>query len=619
MSRERRNRKDRGKTQDSRKKGRNRGRNTNDRNNRRSPVEVRPMPTEPLIGVLQRSLRRQVVVVESKQYDGMIFIPENSLNGAVAGDKVVVKITDFKKGARMPWGEIIEVLGPVGDNETEMHAILSEFGLPYHYPKNLEEEADKLDAFISEREIKKRLDYRQKTTFTIDPEDAKDFDDALSLEKTQDNCFEVGVHIADVTHYVTIGSDIDKEAYRRGTSVYLVDRTIPMLPEKLSNEICSLRPDEDKLCYSVIFLLDANAKVLKHTIKHTVIRSNRRFTYEEAQKRIDTGEGDYADELQTLNMLAQKLRAERQKNGAIDFDKEEMRFHIDSEGKPTDVYIKHSGEANWLIEEFMLLANRTVAETIGKRGALKTLTEEKPPFVYRVHDVPDPDKMLSTSKFISQFGYNLKVAKRRSVMNKSINNVLEMSKEKPERNIVELLILRSMAKAVYSTDNIGHYGLGFTYYTHFTSPIRRYPDMMVHRLLDRYLEGKRNTEKTALQERCDHCSEREQLAANAERASVKYKQVEFMQERLGQVFTGIVTGVTEWGLFVELDDNHCEGMLAIRNLLPQDYYVYSEEEYMIKGERTNTRYRLGDKLRVKVAKADLARKQLDFVLDETDN
>ncbi len=572
-------------------------------------VEIIEKKEQTFIGTLKVDRHFGYLLTDSKFLATDIFIPKAKLKGGKTGDKAVVKIVEWKEDSKNPSGEVIDILGKAGENNAEIHAILAEFGLPYKYPAAVEKAADKIDAGITEEVIAQRLDMRDVLTFTIDPVDAKDFDDALSFRALPNGHYEVGVHIADVTHYVHPDTIIDREAQKRATSVYLVDRVVPMLPEHLCNGICSLRPDEEKLAFSVIFHMDDNAKVISSKIARTVIKSNRRFSYEEAQEVIETGLGDCVEAIQKLNELAKILRRERYENGSVEFDRAEVKFHIDDKGKPLGVFFKVSKDANKLIEEFMLLANRTVATFVGKPQGKK-----KPKaFVYRVHDVPDPTRLADLSAIARAFGYKVKSSGTPREINRSINRMLAEVKGKGEENYLATLAIRSMAKAIYTTDNIGHYGLGFDYYTHFTSPIRRYPDMMVHRLLERYLAGGRSVNVQKLEDQCKHSSEMEQLAATAERSSIKYKQVEYMQEHIGQQYSGIISGVTEWGLYVELNDNLCEGLVPMRDLA-DDYYDFDEKNHCLVGRRHNHRYRLGDNVDIKVARADLEKKQLDFVL-----
>ncbi len=573
-------------------------------------LEVLERANDSFVGTLEVTRGYAFLLTENRTLANDIFIPKDKLKGGRTGDKAVVKIIEWPDKAKNPIGQVVDILGRSGDNNTEMHAILAEFGLPYSYPKNVEAAADKIPDEIPPEEIARREDFRRVTTFTIDPKDAKDFDDALSIRSLGGGLWEVGVHIADVTHYVKEGTVIDKEAERRATSVYLVDRTIPMLPERLCNLLCSLRPDEEKLAYSVIFTLNDRAEVQDSRIVHTVIRSDRRFTYEEAQQVIETGEGDYKFELLELDRLAKQLREKRFAGGALEFDRVEVKFEIDEKGKPLRVYFKESKDANKLVEEFMLLANRTVAEAIGKVPKGKKAKV----FPYRIHDLPDPAKLDNLAQFIGRFGYKLRTAGNKTDLSKSINHLLKDVKGKKEENLIETVSIRAMQKARYSTHNIGHYGLGFDYYTHFTSPIRRYPDMMVHRLLTKYLdEHGRTVSEKKYEALCDHSSAMEQLAANAERASIKYKQVEFMQEHVGQTYDGVISGVTEWGLYVELNENKCEGMIPIRDL-DDDYYEYDEKNYCLRGRRKKHVYSLGDAVTIQVARANLEKKQLDFAL-----
>lgn len=574
-------------------------------------IEILDSQRKNFVGKLQVTRGFAFLITENKTLANDIFIPKDKLKGGKSGDKAVVRIIEWPEEAKNPLGEVIDILGTAGDNSTEMHAILAEFGLPYKYPQNVEKTADKIPEEISNEEIALREDFREVTTFTIDPKDAKDFDDALSIRRLENGNWEVGVHIADVSHYVKPDSVIDREAYSRATSVYLVDRTIPMLPERLCNKICSLRPDEEKLCFSVIFELNEKAEAQNSRICRTVIKSNRRFTYEEAQQIIENGDGDYKEEILALNNLAVKLREERMKDGAINFDRYEVRFDIDENGKPLGTYIKESKEANKLIEEFMLMANRDVAEFVGKVEKGKT----KKTFVYRIHEQPDPEKLANFSTFIFRFGYKLKTVGSSSDITRNINKLLDDVHNKPEENLIETLAIRAMQKARYTTENLGHYGLAFKYYTHFTSPIRRYPDMMVHRLLERYLAGGRSVIKAKYEEYCIHCSSMEQVAANAERASIKYKQVEFLSDKLGMVFDGVISGVTEWGLYVELNENKCEGLVPIRDL-GDDFYDFDEKNYCLEGRHKRRIFRLGDSITIKIAQANLERKQLDFALVE---
>ncbi|MBP3353080.1 MAG: ribonuclease R [Bacteroidales bacterium] len=559
------------------------------------------------VGILEVKKHYAFLTINNKTLEKDIYIPLDKLKGGKNGDKAIVRVTTWDPLASNPEGEVIDILGTPGENNTEMHAILAEFGLPYKYPENVEAAADKISEEITKDEISRREDFRGVNTFTIDPKDAKDFDDALSIKKLDNGNYEIGVHIADVTYYVQPDSVIDKEAFKRATSVYLVDRTIPMLPERLCNNLCSLRPNEDKLAFSAIFELNEDAEIINSRITRTVIRSVRRFAYEEAQMIIDSGNGEYCDEILKLNQLAQKLRDKRFKNGSIDFDRCEVRFEIDEKGKPISVYFKESKEANKLIEEFMLLANRTVAEKIGKVEKGKS----KKAFVYRVHDLPDSVKMEDVAKFVRRLGYTLKADGTRNQLTNSIKNMLADAKKRPEANLIETITIRAMAKATYTTKNIGHYGLAFPYYTHFTSPIRRYPDMMVHRLLERYLDGGRSVNESHLEDACKHSSDMEIIAANAERASIKYKQAEYLGDRIGMVYDGTISGINKFGIYVEIDENKCEGMIPFRDF-EDDYYEFDEKNYCARGRSLHKEYRLGDKIKIVIAKVDLERRLIDF-------
>ncbi len=573
-------------------------------------IEIIERAKSVFVGTIQTSKNFAFLVPTGKVgFD--IFIPLEKLKGAKNGQKAIAEITEWPVRARSPFGEIIEVLGDSGDNDAEMHAILAEYELPHKFPENVNKAAEKIPLEIPQEEYQNRRDFRKITTFTIDPEDAKDFDDALSLRKLENGNMEVGIHIADVTFYVVPNTIIEEEAQSRATSVYLVDRVVPMLPERLSNGVCSLRPNEDKLCFSAVFELNEEAEIKNEWFGKTVIHSNRRFTYEEAQERIENGAGDLSEDLLILNALAQKLREKRFIKGSIAFDRIEIKFNVDEKGKPLSVYFKEAKDANKLIEEFMLLANKRVAELIGKPKPGK-ITKT---FVYRIHDKPDPDKLVSFNTFIHRFGYGIQLSTPNAISN-SLNNLLNKVKGKKEQNVVETLAIRAMAKAEYSTRNIGHYGLAFEYYTHFTSPIRRYPDMMVHRLLEKYLGDGRSASEQKFENLCKHSSDMETRAANAERASIKYKQVEFMQDHIGKIYPGVISGITDWGIYVELE-NKIEGMVPIREL-DDDFYIFDERNYALVGRHTHKKYQLGDEVTVKIWRTNLERKQLDFLLASKD-
>ena len=596
-------------------------------------IEILERANDTFVGEVKVEKGYGFLITESRSLATDIFIPKDKLKGAQTGDKAVVKITDWPEGSKSPVGRVVDILGKQGENNAEMHAILAQYGLPYSYPEKVERAADKLQPGITPAELARREDFRSVTTFTIDPHDAKDFDDALSIRPTGKGVWEVGVHIADVSHYVHEGDIIDKEAEKRATSVYLVDRTIPMLPERLCNYICSLRQGEEKLAYSTIFHLNERAEIIDWHLAHTVICSNRRFTYEEVQTILERNgqaspddlalpgphpeplpagsepEGEYAHELIVLNRLAKQLRERRFKNGSIGFDRAEVRFEIDDKGHPIGTYVKVAKDANKLVEEFMLLANRSVAEMMAKAPKGKTPKV----FPYRIHDVPDPEKLEKLSAFVARFGRKIRTEGSKTEVSKSLNRLLAEVKGEKEENVVEMVALRAMQKARYSIHNIGHYGLMFPFYTHFTSPIRRYPDTLVHRLLTRYAEGGRSVSATKYEELCEHASNMEQLAASAERASIKYKQVEFMADRIGQEFDGTVSGVTEFGLYVEVNDSKCEGMVPLRMLL-DDYYEFDERNFCLVGRRYHKRYALGDKVRIRVERANLEQRLLDFSL-----
>ena len=600
-------------------------------------TEILSHARDTVVGKLKVERDYAFLITESNIFVHDIFIPKKKLKGGKTGDKVVVKITQWpSKENKNIAGEVIDVLGKSGDNNVEMHAILAQYGLPYKYPKNVEEAANRISAEITEQDIKEREDFRDVMTFTIDPKDAKDFDDALSIRLKGKGLWEVGVHIADVSHYVKEGSIIDKEAQKRATSVYLVDRTIPMLPERLCNFICSLRPDEDKLCYSVIFDLDEEANIRHWHLAHTIIRSNRRMAYEEAQEIIDKFKGEKVKQLKgenedddlrsaiiTLHQLAQKLRERRFENGAVKFESEELHFDIDENGKPIRCYFKRSLEANQLIEEFMLLANRTVAEAVGLCAGFegdapanhkKDKKTQKPKTLpYRIHDQPDPTKLENLREFVVKFGYKLKTAGTKGAISRSLNSLMQDCEGHNEQKLIQSVALRAMMKAKYSVHNIGHYGLAFDYYTHFTSPIRRYPDTMVHRLLTRYQEGGRSANRDYYEEQCEHSSDMEQTAQNAERDSIKYKMVEFMGDKLGEEFDAHISGIQSYGIYCEIDENHCEGLVPMHDL-DDDYYEFDEKNYCLVGRRRHHKYQLGDAIRIKVAHANIEKRQLDFTL-----
>ena len=574
-----------------------------------SVLEVLKRNREEFVGTFQLINHKDFgfVVCDKKTINTDIFVPKGKIGGASDGDKVVVKMVEWRAGEKNPEGEIVKVLGAPGEHETEIHSILAEYGLPYSFPEDVENEAEKIDRSINDSEVAKRRDMRNICTFTIDPKDAKDFDDALSIQKLDNGNYEIGVHIADVSHYVRPGTLLDDEAYDRATSVYLVDRVVPMLPEVLSNDVCSLRPNEDKFTFSAVFEMDENADLVNQWFGRTVIHSDRRFSYEEAQERIESGEGDLSEEILTLDRLAKILRRERIRNGAITFDRSEVRFNLDENSEPIGVYFKVSKDSNHLIEEFMLLANRKVSEfiSLNRRGEPTGNT-----FIYRIHDDPDPTKLEALRDFVSTFGYKMDLANSKKVAD-SLNQLLHDVKGKGEENMIETLAMRSMSKAVYSTNPIGHYGLGFDYYSHFTSPIRRYPDLIAHRLLQHYLDGGKSPNKNDYEEKSKHCSAMERLAADAERDSIKFMQVKFMEKHVGQDFQGVISGVADFGFWVQIPENGAEGLIKLRDLM-DDSYSYDSKNHLVQGARTGNQYQLGDQVRIRVTKANLIQKQLDF-------
>jgi len=571
-------------------------------------IEILERAKMEFTGIVKISERFAFFIPDDKKMLRDIFIPLNDLNGATHGVKAIAKITDWPEDAKNPIGVITTILGKQGENNTEMNAILAEYGFPLQFPNEVEKEADNIPEEISAEEISKRRDFRDTLTFTIDPADAKDFDDAISYKKLENGNIEVGVHIADVSHYVQPDSALDKEAFERGTSVYLVDRVIPMLPERLSNGLCSLRPKEDKLCFAAVFELDQEANVVEQWFGKTIIHSDRRFSYEEAQEVIEGKLAEYAEEIHSLNALAYKLRDRKFKHGAINFETSEVKFRLDEQGKPIGVYVKERKDAHKLIEDFMLLANKKVAEFIAKKGRGK----KKLTFVYRSHDAPNEQSLQSFVTFASRFGYKISTKSDKDTA-RSLNHLMEDVEGKKEQNVLTQLAIRSMAKAIYTTKKPSHYGLAFDFYTHFTSPIRRYPDVMVHRLLEHYLAGGQSVSEDHYEKLCLHSSQMEKKAADAERASVKYKQAEFLEENIGNEYTGIISGVTEWGMYVEIIENKCEGMVRLRDI-NDDFYVLDEKNYCIIGQRKKKKYQLGDEVRILVKKVDLAKRQIDFSL-----
>lgn len=571
-------------------------------------IEILKRTKENYVGVLEVSKTFAFLIPDNSAVPVHIFIPKTKLAGGKNGEKVIVKLTEWPEHSKNPFGEVVQVLGKPGDNNVEMLSILAEFDFPLSFPAHVEKAADKISKEISKEEIAKRRDFRKITTFTIDPLDAKDFDDALSLKKLANGNWEIGVHIADVSHYVVQHSSIDKEAHSRCTSIYLVDRVIPMLPEILSNKLCSLRPNEEKLCFSAVFEMDENATVLKQWFGKTIINSDRRFTYEEVQEIIEKNKGEFVEEINVLNSLAKKLREKRFDSGSINFHSQDIRFNLDEDGKPLSVYVKEQKDSNRLIEDFMLLANRKVAEFIGKTKS----KEKAKTFIYRIHDEPNPEKLNTFIQFINKLGYTININSRNKLA-ESFNQLFKKIKGKGEENMIETIAIRTMSKAEYSTQNIGHYGLAFPFYSHFTSPIRRYPDLITHRILHWYLNGQKSVNQNEYEKICQQASELERRAEKAERESIKYKQAEFMLDQIGKRFSGLISGVSKWGLYVQIEENKCEGMVRLRDM-KDDFYYLDEDNYQVVGQRYGDKFKLGDKVFIVVKKIDLSKKQMDFEL-----